>query len=161
MFTGDGGQMAEIFPARLFCPFFGHVRASNCCGLSRCGSHVPEAQAQRPWLTGPAALRPVGSSQTGLRNRVDGFGRRTLNHCATRETPLAHLERSIRAVWNLPKVQVSNGPVGSVGSTRGTKAFSPNIQGATVARLGAAHDYRPNLSLPRLTQFTKRRTPCE
>ena len=26
-------------------------------GLSRCGAQAPDAQAQRPWLTGPAALR--------------------------------------------------------------------------------------------------------
>ena len=161
MFTGDGGQVAEIFPAHLVSPFFCNMRASNCCGLSRCGSQAPEAQALPPWLTGPAALRPVRSSRTGPRTCVPRFGRQTLNHCATRETPLAHFERSIHAAWNLPKVQVSNGPVVRVGSTRGTKEFSLNIQGATVACLGAAHDYRPNLSLPWLTQFAKRRKPCE
>ncbi|XP_066864011.1 probable proton-coupled zinc antiporter SLC30A3 isoform X3 [Kogia breviceps] len=46
---------------------------------------APDAQAQRPWLTGPAAPRHVRSSRTGARTRVPCIGRRTLNHCATRE----------------------------------------------------------------------------
>ncbi|XP_059983415.1 uncharacterized protein C8orf88 homolog isoform X1 [Lagenorhynchus albirostris] len=46
---------------------------------------APDVQAQRPWLTGPAAPRHVGSSRTGARTRVPCIGRRTLNHCATRE----------------------------------------------------------------------------
>ena len=37
------------------------------------------------WLTGPAALRHVGSSQTRARTRVPCIGRQILNHCATRE----------------------------------------------------------------------------
>ena len=41
------------------------TRASHCCGLSHCGAQAPDAQAQRPWLTGPAAPRHVGSSRTG------------------------------------------------------------------------------------------------
>ena len=61
------------------------MRASHCCGLSRCGVQALDAQAQRPWLTGPAAPRHVGSSWTGPRTRVPCIGRRTLNHCATRE----------------------------------------------------------------------------
>ena len=36
--------------------------------------------------TGPAAPRHVGSSQTRARTRVPCIGRRTLNHCATRES---------------------------------------------------------------------------
>ena len=39
------------------------------------------------WLTGPAAPRHVGSSQTRARTRVPRIGRQTLNHCATREAP--------------------------------------------------------------------------
>ena len=46
------------------------------------------AQAQRPWLTGPAAPRHVRSSRTGARTRVPCIGRRTLNHCTTREALL-------------------------------------------------------------------------
>ncbi|XP_073649088.1 TELO2-interacting protein 1 homolog isoform X2 [Tursiops truncatus] len=46
---------------------------------------APDAQARRPWLTGPAAPRHVGSSRTGARTRVPCIGRRTPNHCATRE----------------------------------------------------------------------------
>ena len=39
-------------------------------GLSRCGAQAPDAQAQQLWLTGPAAPRHVGSSQTRARTRV-------------------------------------------------------------------------------------------
>ena len=58
------------------------TRASHCCGLSRCRAQVPDTQAQRPWLTGLATPRHMGSSQTRARTCI---GRRTLNHCATRE----------------------------------------------------------------------------
>ncbi|XP_059949924.1 BLOC-1-related complex subunit 8 isoform X1 [Mesoplodon densirostris] len=61
------------------------TRASHCCGLSRCRAQAPDAQAQRPWLTGPAAPRHAGSSWTRARTCVPCIGRRTLNHCATRE----------------------------------------------------------------------------
>ena len=37
------------------------------------------------WLTGPAAPRHVGSSQTRARTRVPCISRQILNHCATRE----------------------------------------------------------------------------
>ena len=40
------------------------------------------------WLTGLAAPRHVGSSQTRARTRVPCIGRQTLNHCATREAPM-------------------------------------------------------------------------
>ncbi|XP_073646170.1 intraflagellar transport protein 81 homolog isoform X2 [Tursiops truncatus] len=46
---------------------------------------APDAQAPRPWLTGPATPWHVGSSRTGARTRVPCIGRRTRNHCATRE----------------------------------------------------------------------------
>ena len=65
--------------------FFCGMWASHCCGLSRCGAQAPDAQAQRSWLTGPAALQHVGSSWTRARTRVPCVGRQTLNHCATRE----------------------------------------------------------------------------
>ncbi|XP_032464684.1 prosaposin isoform X1 [Phocoena sinus] len=45
---------------------------------------APDAQAQRPRLTGPAAPRRVGSSRSGARTRVPCIGRRALDHCATR-----------------------------------------------------------------------------
>ena len=67
------------------------IRASHCCGLSRCGAQAPDAQAQRPWLTGPAAPRHVGSSRTGARTRVPCIGKRTFNHCATREALICFL----------------------------------------------------------------------
>ena len=63
------------------------ARASHHHGLSRCGAQAPDAQAQQLWLTGPVAPRHVGSSQTRARTRVPCLGRRTLNHCATREAP--------------------------------------------------------------------------
>ncbi|XP_024590875.1 phosphoinositide 3-kinase adapter protein 1 isoform X3 [Neophocaena asiaeorientalis asiaeorientalis] len=50
-------------------------------------AQVPDAQTQRPWLTGPASPRHVGSSRTGARTHVPCISRRTLNHCATREAP--------------------------------------------------------------------------
>ena len=50
-------------------------------------AQAPDVQAQRPWLTGPATPQHVGSSRTGARTRVPCIGRRTLNHCATREAP--------------------------------------------------------------------------
>ena len=67
------------------------ARASHHRGLSRCGAQAPDAQAQQPWLTGPAAPRHAGFSQTRARTRVPCTGRQTLNHCATREAPLTFL----------------------------------------------------------------------
>nr|XP_058937939.1 sodium-coupled monocarboxylate transporter 1 isoform X2 [Kogia breviceps] len=67
------------------------TRAPHCCGLSRCGAQAPDAQAQRPWLTGLVAPRHVGSSRTRARTRVPCVGRRTLNHCATREARFANI----------------------------------------------------------------------
>ena len=61
------------------------ARASHHHGLSCCGAQAPDAQAQQLWLTGLAAPRHVGFSQTRARTRVPCIGRQTLNHCATRE----------------------------------------------------------------------------
>ena len=61
------------------------ARASHYRGLSCCGAQAPDAQAQQLWLTGPAALRHVGSSQTRARTRVSCIGRQILNHSTTRE----------------------------------------------------------------------------
>ena len=63
------------------------ARASHYRGPSRCGAQAPDAQAQQLWLTGPAAPRHVGSSQTRARTRVPCISRQILNHCATREAP--------------------------------------------------------------------------
>ena len=63
------------------------ARASHHGGLPCCGAQAPDTQAQQPWLTGPAAPRHVGSSQTRARTRVPRISRQTLNHCATREAP--------------------------------------------------------------------------
>ena len=64
------------------------ARASHYRGLSCCGAQAPDAQAQQLWLTGPVAPRHVGSSQTRAQTRVPCIGRRTPNHCATREAPI-------------------------------------------------------------------------
>ena len=66
-------------------PLFIAVRGPHYCGLSCWGAQAPDAQAQQLWLTGPAAPRHVGSSQTRARTRVLCIGRQTPNHCATRE----------------------------------------------------------------------------
>ena len=63
------------------------TQAPRCRGLSCCGAEAPDAQAQQPWLTGPAAPRHAGSSQTRARTRVPRTSRQTPNHCATREAP--------------------------------------------------------------------------
>ena len=63
------------------------ARVSHYHGLSCCGAQAPDAQAQQLWLTGPVALRHVGSYQTRARTRVPCIGRQTLNHCGTREAP--------------------------------------------------------------------------
>ena len=46
--------------------FFCGTRASHRCGLSRCGAQAPDAQAQRPWLTGLAARRMWDPPGPGL-----------------------------------------------------------------------------------------------
>ena len=61
------------------------ARASHHRGPSHCRAQAPDAQAQQPWLTGPATPRHAGSSQTRARTRVPCIGRQTPNHCATRE----------------------------------------------------------------------------
>ena len=80
-----------------------NARASHRCGLSCCGAQAPDAQAQQLWLTGPAAPRHVGSSWTRARTRVPCTGRRTPNHCATREAPLLIFKNLwfIYMQWNI------------------------------------------------------------
>ena len=63
------------------------ARAFHHRGLSCCGAHAPDAQAQQLWLTGLVAPRHVGSSQTRARTRVPCISRQILNHCATSEAP--------------------------------------------------------------------------
>ena len=69
-------------------PLFIAVRGPLTIAASRCGAQAPDAQGQQLWLTGPAAPRHVGSSQTRARTRVPCIGRQILNHCATTEAPL-------------------------------------------------------------------------
>ena len=63
--------------------------ASHYRSLSCCGAQAPDVQAQQLWLTGPVVPRHVGSSQTRAGTHVLCIGRQILNHCATREAPLA------------------------------------------------------------------------
>ena len=79
------------------------ARASHRRGLSCCGAQAPDAQAQQLWLKGPAAPRPVGSSQTRARTRVPCIGRQTLNHCATREAPPLPIFNHSRIRCRIPK----------------------------------------------------------
>ena len=71
------------------------ARASHQRGPSHCGAQAPDAQAQQLWLTGPAAPRHVGSSQTRVRTHVPCTSRQTPNHCATREAPPFFLNMSV------------------------------------------------------------------
>ena len=73
-------------------PLFIAVRGPLTIAASRCGARAPDAQAQQLWCTGLVAPRHVGSSQTRARTRVPCIGRRTLNHCATREARVRVLE---------------------------------------------------------------------
>ena len=80
------------------CPFIFHMRASNCCGLSRCGSQAPEARAQRPWLTGPAASASCAISPgraTNLCTPLRQADSQTLRHQGSPKfcisLPLAHV----------------------------------------------------------------------
>ena len=66
-------------------PLFITVCGPLTIAASCCGAQAPDAQAQQLWLTGPAAPRHVGSSQTRARTRVPCIGRWILSHCATRE----------------------------------------------------------------------------
>ena len=50
------------------------------------------------WLTGPAAPRHVGSSQTRARTRVPCIGRQILNHRATREAQETMFLARVRGV---------------------------------------------------------------
>ena len=63
--------------------------SSQCAGLSLSQPLLSRSTGSRRigselWLTGPAALRHVGSSQTRARTCVPCIGRQILNHCATR-----------------------------------------------------------------------------
>ena len=74
------------------------ARASHCRSLSCCGAQAPDAQTQQLWLTGPAAPRHVGSSQTRARTRVPRIGRQIPNHCATGEAQFFSFLRNFHTV---------------------------------------------------------------
>ena len=67
------------------------ARAPHHHGLSRCGTQAPDTQDQQLWLTGPAAPRHAGPSQTRARTHVPRTSRQTLNHRATREAQVFYL----------------------------------------------------------------------
>ena len=70
-------------------PLFIAVRGLLTVAASLVAEHrLQTRRLSKLWLTGPAALRHVGSSQTRARTRVPRIGRQTLNHCATREAPM-------------------------------------------------------------------------
>ncbi|NIG59257.1 annexin A1 [Pontoporia blainvillei] len=80
-----------------------NTRASHRRGLSRRGAKAPDTQAQRPRPTGPAAPQHAGSSQTRARTLVPCIGRRTPNHCATREalypSKMAMVNEFLKQAW--------------------------------------------------------------
>ena len=63
------------------------MRASHCRGFSCCGTRAVGGWAQQLWCTGLGAPRHVGFFQTRDRTCVPCTGRRTPNHCATRQVP--------------------------------------------------------------------------
>ena len=70
---------------------------SRHVGFSSCGSRAVERRLSS-WGTrkGFVAPRHVGSSQTRAQTHVPCIGRRTPNHCATREVPQISLNRIIK-----------------------------------------------------------------
>ena len=67
-------------------PLFITVRGPLTIAASLVAEHrLQTRRLSNFWLTGPAAPRHVGSSQTRARTRVLCIGRQILNHCATRE----------------------------------------------------------------------------
>ena len=58
------------------------------------------------WLTGPAAPRHVGSSQTRARTRVPCIGRQILNHCATREAQVLYNRSYYLKVYDMDAIIV-------------------------------------------------------
>ena len=73
-------------------------RASHYRGLSLRSTGSRRA-CSVVWLTGPAAWRHVGSSQTRARTRVPCIGRQTLNHCATREALISVLLKQLKLTY--------------------------------------------------------------
>ena len=110
------------------------ARASHCRGLSCRGAQAPDAQAQQLWLTGPAAPRYVGSSQTRGRTRVPCISRQILNHCATRE---AQNLRSLKTFLTLPIPYQA--PKSSVNSCYTQQSFVSNALCPSIQRTKTKH----------------------
>ncbi|XP_059934171.1 RING finger protein 24 isoform X1 [Mesoplodon densirostris] len=81
-------------------------------------------QAQRAWLTGPAAPRHLGSSQTRARTHVPHIGRRTLNHCATREALFSSMSSDFPHYnFRMPNIGFQNLPLNIYIVVFGTAIF--------------------------------------
>ena len=106
------------------------ARASHYRGPSRRGAQAPDAQAQQLRLTGPAAPRHVGSSQTRAQTRVPCISRQTPNHCATREAPeIIFLKRTFWDFSGGPVVKNPPPGAGDVGSIPGQGTKIPHATG--------------------------------
>ena len=68
-------------------PLFIAVRGPLTVTASLVVEHRLQTRRLSSCVTGPAAPRHVGSSQTRARTHVPCIGRQILNHCATREAP--------------------------------------------------------------------------
>ena len=87
---------------------------SRCTGFSSCGMWAQQlqlmgsrVQAQQLWRRGLVAPRHVGSSRTRARTRVPCIGRWILNHCATREVPIARFLIFLDAIINVCFCKIS------------------------------------------------------
>ena len=86
---------------------------SRCEGFSSCGMQCQQlwfvgsrVQAQQLWHKGLVAPWHVGSSRTRAQTRVPCIGRRTLNHCTTRELTILKFlwkDKGIRIVKTILK----------------------------------------------------------
>ena len=87
-----------------------------------------DAQAQRPWLTGPATAWHVASSRTGAQTRVPCIGRQTLNHCATKEA--LHFFKAIVLVtmkgMRVDFFHLNSAKTQILGTSRGHLCLSPS-----------------------------------
>ena len=85
-------------------PLFIAVRGPLTVMASSVAEHrLQTRRLSQLWLTGLAAPRHVGSSQTRARTRVPCIGRQILNHCTTREAPYVNFfKRTVMALQKSP-----------------------------------------------------------
>ena len=91
------------------------ARAPHHCGPPRRGAEAPDAQAQQLRLTGPAAPRHAGSSQTRAQTHAPCISRQTPNHCATREAPYLPFYSLWRVNYSGSRPEACNPPAGGHG----------------------------------------------